>query len=165
MKNTRCQKGFSLIEVVVSTTIFIVAMLGVTALISLNIANAALLRNRLIAANLAQEGIEIVRNIRDNNFLASEDPPVLWNQNLTEGDWRVSWDSQSLLSGNNQPLRFHSESGLFDYNLSGEASIFSRTISIQPINDDEIKVISRVGWQERGRNLSVEAEGHLFNWK
>ena len=164
-RNTK-NRGFSLIEVVVSATIFIVAMLGVTALISLNIVNAALLRNRLIAANLAQEGIEIVRNIRDNNFLAPEDPPVPWDQNLNNGDWRVAYDSQTLLSWNNQPLRFHSSSGLFDYNPSGgEGSIFRRTINIQRINSNEIRVTSTTRWEERGRNFFLEAEHHLFNWK
>lgn len=159
------KRGFSLIEVVVSVTIFIVVMIGVTALISLNITNAALLRNRLIAANLAQEGIEIVRNIRDNNFLAPEDQPVPWNQNLGNGDWRVAYDSQSLLSWNNQPLRFHPATGLFDYNTPGNASIFRRTVNIQQVNVNEIKVTVTVNWEERGKPFSLSVEDHLFNWK
>lgn len=162
------KRGFSLIEVVVSATIFIVAMFGVTALISLNIANAALLRNRLIAANLAQEGIEIVRNIRDNNFLAPDDPPVLWDQNLDEGDWRVDYASQNLtVLETNPPLYFHSGSGLYDYSsVDGTLSVFSRRINIEKINDNEIRAKSIVTWRERNKDMApLEVEDHLFNWK
>ena len=156
-----------MIEVVVSATIFIVAMFGVTAIISFNIANAALLRNRLIAANLAQEGIEIVRNIRDNNFLAPENSPVPWDQNLAEGDWRVDYTSQGLMAlGANPPLYFHSGSGIYDYSIGGTPSVFSRRINIVKINANEIRVKSIVTWRERNRDMPpLEAEDHLFNWK
>ncbi|MDP1629309.1 MAG: prepilin-type N-terminal cleavage/methylation domain-containing protein [bacterium] len=165
------KEGFSLIEVIVSITVFLMAMIGVIALISLNITHAALLRNRLIAANLAQEGIEVVRNIRDNNFLAQEVASTTpWDLNLNYGNnWRVEYNSLVLFgSGGNPPLNFHPSSGLYDYNNNpGDtaASIFSRLINIQQINANEIRITSTVNWSERGRNFAVAVEDHLFNWK
>ncbi|MBP6933881.1 prepilin-type N-terminal cleavage/methylation domain-containing protein, partial [Candidatus Woesebacteria bacterium] len=60
-------KGFSLVEVMVSIGIILVAFTGVLTLINRSVAFHDLAYSRLTASYLAQEGIEIVRNIRDNN--------------------------------------------------------------------------------------------------
>ncbi len=165
------KKGFSLLEVIVSITVFLAAMIGVIGLLSFNIVNAALLRNRLIAANLAQEGIEVVRNIRDNNFLMQEvATSTPWDLNLSGGSFRVDYKSQSLLPFSSTPLNFHVSVGLYDYDSVPPSdtvvSIFSRSINIQKINDHEIKVEAIVTWKERGKDMPpLSVEDHLFNWK
>lgn len=167
--NFRSEKSFSLLEVVVSITVFLAAMIGVIGLLSFNIVNAALLRNKLIAANLAQEGIEIVRNIRDNNFLQREAGNyIAWDYRLGAGSYRADYSSQALLAFSNIPLNFHSSAGLYDYSnmppSDTVASIFYRRISIDNINSDEIKVEVAMTWKERGKDRSLSAEVHLFNW-
>jgi len=50
-----------------------VAMIAAINLLIVSFSNSAKSRDRVIASMLAQEGIEIVRNIRDNNWAAGRD--------------------------------------------------------------------------------------------
>ncbi|GEM_PF-445615 len=74
--------GFTLIETIVAVALLLAVVLGPIALITDALSSAAFSRNNLIANNLAQEGIEFVREIRDNNILcATLDGGVTqWNQ-------------------------------------------------------------------------------------
>lgn len=60
--------GFSLIEALIATVI--VAFMSITffTILARTFNNEKYQKEYVIAANLAQEGIEIVRNIRDNNL-------------------------------------------------------------------------------------------------
>ena len=61
-----------MIELIVALFILI---LGVTSLVSLNITTVktgAENKDQILASNLAREGVEIVRNIRDSNWLAGK---------------------------------------------------------------------------------------------
>lgn len=72
MKNNRlvCKKSaFTLIETVVATGLIAGALTLPVALITSSIAATRTTKNNLIAANLAQEGIELVRVVRENNVL------------------------------------------------------------------------------------------------
>lgn len=62
------QKGFTIVETLVAIAILMIAIAG-----PLTIANQALgvavgARNQMIAANLAQETVEYVKNVKDNNL-------------------------------------------------------------------------------------------------
>lgn len=74
-------KGFTLIEVIVAVFLVTVGIGGVYALIQRTTAFTPVISARLTAAYLAQEGIELVRNKRDSNWLA-RDP---WDSNLPFG--------------------------------------------------------------------------------
>lgn len=60
-------KGFTLIEAVVSITLLTFAVVGPMMLSAQSIRATREARLQLIATHLAEEGIEIVHNIRDNN--------------------------------------------------------------------------------------------------
>ncbi|MEK7082176.1 MAG: hypothetical protein AAB915_00660 [Patescibacteria group bacterium] len=71
--------GFTLLETVVALTVILAAVVGPVSLITRGLFNFSLSKNRVIAANLAQEGIEIVRLIRENNIACDEaNGPPLW---------------------------------------------------------------------------------------
>ena len=63
------KKAFSLIEVVVVIGIVVVGMLGVSSLMLQNLQAENIDRDNLVASMLAQEGLELVRNQRDLNWL------------------------------------------------------------------------------------------------
>src|SRR3989338_8997519 len=79
-------RGFTLVETVVALAVITGALVGPFLLSSRSIFTARHAKSRLIAANLAQEGIQIIRSYRDNNVLA--DAP--WDTGLAAGDYRVS---------------------------------------------------------------------------
>jgi type II secretory pathway pseudopilin PulG len=61
--------GESLLEILVSTVIIVVILTTVFALIQQGMSVSVSSENRLQAINIAREGIEAVRNIRDTNWL------------------------------------------------------------------------------------------------
>jgi len=74
----RLPKGFTLLEVILAITILTIAVGGSFALISQTIAAVSVIQSKLIASYLVQEGMEIVKNIRDTNWLKNQP----WDQNL-----------------------------------------------------------------------------------
>src|SRR3989344_1484533 len=71
----RDQSGFTIIESLVSILILTLALVPVISVISSATDISNNIRNNFVAANLAQEGIEVVRAIRDRNWFADGNPP------------------------------------------------------------------------------------------
>lgn len=59
-------KGFSLVEVLISLTLLTLGISSISLLMANNIRNSQNAKDEVIAAALAQEGIELVRNFKDN---------------------------------------------------------------------------------------------------
>ena len=129
------QKSFTLIEVIVAIFLITVGTVGAFSLIQRTIAFTVISSSRLVAANLAQEGIEIVRNTRDTNWL-SDNP---WDEGLSSGDWQ-------------------------DVEMNGQATNFQRRITITS-GVDVLDVQVEVSWQERLRDHQVTVQTKLHNWK
>ena len=70
-KILKSQIGFSLLEVVIATTVISVGLVGILGLVIQNIAIQQTYKNTLVASMLAQEGLELARNIRDKNWLTA----------------------------------------------------------------------------------------------
>ncbi|MFA6193655.1 MAG: prepilin-type N-terminal cleavage/methylation domain-containing protein [Parcubacteria group bacterium] len=70
VKNSR--KGFTLIEMLVVVFVVGIGLIGALSFFNININNQNEVKNELIAAGLAQEGADLVRNIRDYNLLNSK---------------------------------------------------------------------------------------------
>jgi hypothetical protein len=159
-------KGFTLMEAILAIFVITTGLVGVLSLVSQTIASSTFSKDKLIAAYLAQEGIEIVRNIRDTNWLQNLD----WNSGLAVGIYEADYDSQwlSIYSGN--PLNLESLTNYYGYGL-GDATKFTRKITIsEPATascpaSDCLNVKVEVSWQERGNPCSVEAQENLYNWK
>jgi type II secretory pathway pseudopilin PulG len=75
IKRLKNSNGFSLVEVIISVFLVAVGLIAVISLLSGTLSNSIDSRNQVIAVLLAQEGTELVRNIRDNNW-ESNDPPA-----------------------------------------------------------------------------------------
>ena len=64
----RAVRGFSFMEVMTAMFVVTVGLVTVITLFSKGFVNSATDRDRIVAAGLAQEGVEIVKNIRDNSL-------------------------------------------------------------------------------------------------
>ena len=67
----RENKGFSLLEVIFSIGIITVGVVSILTLFNYNLKNEINNKNKLIAIYLAQESIEVVRQVRDNIWFGS----------------------------------------------------------------------------------------------
>jgi len=157
------EKGFSLLEVMVAVSLIIVGLLGALLLISRSFSGGAVSASLLVAANLAQEGIEVVKNIRDLSY-AADGSWDNWYADFSGGTYSVQYDSVSLggLAGNY--LRYNSANGLYSY-TAGENTAFRRQIILTKISDEEVRVQAVVTWVEQNQPQSLTVEDHLWNWR
>lgn len=133
-------KGFSLLEVLIA--IFILALVSLAAFgtLATSIFQERKGRERFLAAYLAQEGIEIVKNIRDSNVIKG----VNWRTGLNDGVWQADYKSQTLSSYTGAYLKFDPQEG---YNLSvGTQTQFQRQIKIETLAPDKIKITVTIFW-------------------
>ncbi len=155
-----CSRGFTLIEALVALVVLTLAIGPALFLSSSVSSTSSVVKNNLVAANLSQEGLEVVRALRDANWFNK----LPFDNGLATGIYRVEWSSNSLIAlGTNPPLKINT--GLYNYS-SGTDTIFTRTVTISKINSAELRIISDVTWNERGNNpRDIKTESHLFDWK
>ena len=68
MKFQKQNSWFSIIEVMIAIFIFAMTMASIFMVINSTLSTNNLNKNQIIASNLAREQIEIIRNLRDNNY-------------------------------------------------------------------------------------------------
>ncbi len=158
-------KGFTLIEVLVAIFIITVGAGGALALIQKTLSftsNAAL---QLEASYLAQEGMEIVRNIRDTNFVKIHKgvEGSIWTNGLEgcEAGCQADYTQDSLIAYEDTLLQL--TNGIYSYTVSTD-SLFKRKITITMQGSDMMEAVVEVMWEERGRNHVVSAATELYNW-
>lgn len=165
--------GFSLLEVIIAIYILIVGIVGVMTLTVTTTKAGAVSSSRLIAANLAQEGIEVVKNIRDLNYEEPTDCSwACWHAAVSAalGNYLVQYNDSTLRAYANTALLYNSVTGLYSY-TSGSVSRynFKRVINLANTNPanpgTSVKVTSTVTWTENGRSHSLVAETDLWNWR
>jgi len=159
-------KGFSLAEVLVATGIVGVALAPIVFLLTTSIRQASVVQDQLIAGQLAQEGVEIVRAVRDENWINAA-PGRPFYSGLAAGTWLVDYRRAALLPFSaGEPLRIEAGTGFY-YHGAGVPSRFFRTIHVvhnPSASPREIRVQSVVSWTTRGIPFSVTVEDHLFDW-
>lgn len=162
--------GFTLFEVIIGIYIIIMGLMGSLTLITYVLSNTSLSINRVVAANLTQEGIEIVRNMRDlSEGAGGQSGWAYWfscNCNPADGDWRAQYNDTGVLFPDwDRYLLFDASGGLYQYQ-GGVATPFKRKIHIERLPSGvEAIVISEVFWTEKGRLYSVKADSRLWNWR
>lgn len=181
------QQGFTIIEVIVAIFILSVAVVGVFSAFSLIVILTSNASDRLTAAYLAQEGVEVVRNIRDNNWLKEGSPEGsqwydgLWRCFDAEGcevDYRTTADGpETVLPWAERDLNIIN--GFYAYDATNPSRTkFKRQIKISCLpygdcsgGDDIMKVSVEVFWREKpsilnpsGEPGSIMVEETLYNW-
>src|SRR4051812_33502088 len=72
MKNLKEQKGFTLVETLVAIAILTLAISGAYTAVQTGLSSSAFTRDEVIAYNLAEEEVETIRNVRDENGLRGQ---------------------------------------------------------------------------------------------
>lgn len=170
------KKGFSLMEVMAVLFIVMVGMVGVMSLVLQNIQVKEINTNRIIAHQLAQEGIELIRKQRDTNWIECDrlpDPgPNCWLSNI-EADlaYKVDFndDEPEIVTDIDDAELYKIVSGEFEsmyvHEPTSNKTPFYRMIRIGSMNNHSIHVEVTINWQERGQMYSYSADTHLFDWK
>ncbi len=80
-------RGFTLLEGIIAITVISVGLTAALSLALSNLASSTGNEKRIVAANLAREGIELVRNQRDSNWLKMD------LNKATDSGTNYSWDT------------------------------------------------------------------------
>jgi len=131
--------GFTLVETLVAISIFSVSIIALMAVLASGVSDINYAKRKITATYLAQEGIEYVRNMRDNAFL-SADPNTGW----------INFVATSTTVGIIYPS---------DDNIN-----FPRIIQVEEVNPNEVKISSKVSWTQGSGHKSVTFSENLFNW-
>jgi len=186
------KRGFTLLEVIIAIVVILIAVLAVVGLFRYIMVAGRLSAERFIASNLATEGIELIRSVRDSNWLQTASP-LTWDNSLNAGgpggssyeiDYNYSYAyPMSPLNlrpwvGSGNYLKLDPSSGYYNYS-TGENTKYTRKITIyapgwagcnlasdiNPSGDECIQVVSKVTWTELGSEYSVTAEDWLYDWQ
>jgi len=178
------QLGQGLLEMVFAIGILLIVVAAILALTTSNIVGQKESEFQIVANNLAREGIEVVRNIRDSNWLSGQpwDQGLVGNAAIAEfnpanDSWQLDFDYSP-----GDELLYFSANNVFSHTVSGQQTIYERELNLDNIclaagqenirptcqsGEQKIglKITSVVKWIERGRNRKVTLEDLLYEWK
>jgi prepilin-type N-terminal cleavage/methylation domain-containing protein len=140
------KKGFSLVEILFSLVILSVGILAVSVLMTRNIQNSVNSKNQIIASQLSQEGLELVKNLKQNNPTFTAD--------VTNPHYRIEPASDygnflATSAVDNAFKRLYLKNGFYTHDASGTATKFYRTINVKIVTvagKKQAEVESMVTW-------------------
>ncbi len=170
-KIANSQKGFTMIELIITLAVLSFGIIGVYGAFTPLIYHAQNASLRLTAAYLAQEGMETIRNIRDNNIINQ----VEWSEGLLgcnlgcQADYKtgtlVETFENQLKAYEEDTYLAINEDGFWSYDVSNFPSNFSRKIIItEGDSSDVVRVDVQIFWNYNGQEYSFETAGFLYNW-
>lgn len=137
-KKTKAKYGFSIVEAMLGASLFSLLVLALVGAWLYGEESTALSTRRSQAGLFAEEGVEAVRNMRDNDF-----------SSLADGNYGLT------VAGNQWAL-----SGTQDTN-----GIFTRQINVATVSANTKKITATVNWQQNlSRSGSVSVATQLTNW-
>ncbi len=160
-------RGFTLLETLVAVAVLLMALLGPFSIAQQALKNAYYARDQVTAFYLAQEGVEFVRAIRDQNYLSG-------------AEWLTGIDACSGVpcivdfpnftytvcpQGVCPPVKVSQIGGLYNH-VTGTDSPFTRSVILTPSasNPDQMVVSVTVSWRSSGVSRVFTIEERLFNW-
>ncbi|OHA64190.1 MAG: hypothetical protein A2940_01725 [Candidatus Wildermuthbacteria bacterium RIFCSPLOWO2_01_FULL_48_29] len=156
----RVQKGGSLVEIVVVSGIIMGSLAAIIGLAAFFLATSQVVQQTSQATALAQEALEIVRNIRDGTD---------WTSGLgalTLGDFyhpkQLGSPPEWTLISDPETIGEFTRQIVFEEVYRDASDNISANGTLDP---DTIKTTVQVMWEERGRNHQVELEAYITNWK
>jgi len=162
LNNQKSTTGMTLVEALIAGMLLVLGLVPVFFFTSQALTLTHNARISFTAGQLAQEGLEVIRTIRDDNWIAGR----VFDFGLTEcaDGCRVQWDSTDILAlGSNIPLSLDSTSMIYQYD-SGSATPYIRTITIDTTLPSVLKVQSRVDWSDQSGDHSFVTETPLYDW-
>ncbi len=135
-RRSNLSSGFGLLEVLLSASILALIAGATIGLASASVKTALLGANRTTATQLAQEGVEIVRAMRDTTYL--DGSPNRWNQqpgqaNSDVPDCSVSCSLVGPSASGNWTLASSPTSEAIALATGTATTTFTRTLQLKPI--------------------------------
>lgn len=155
--------GFTLVETLIAISILVMAVTGAFAAAQNGISSAVFSKDQIAAFYLAQEAVEHIRNMRDQNGLSG----APWLTGLSLGQtYRVDAVNDEIepCSGNSCTVKL-SEEGFYNHE-TGTDTNFRREVSLEEIvPNQEVAITVVVTWSKGVVQRTFTARENIFNWQ
>ncbi len=169
-KKIKSQKGMTLIETIVALGILVTGLVASLTLMISTIHFTKQAERAIVVVNLAREGVEIVRTLRDYGKTIDVDS----FENLGTGNFVVEVESDGTLSKesayaenieNCDNCKIYIKDDKYTHDTSGTQTAYRRLITISDVvAGQEKKIISEVYWTDRNNSYDYQLEARLTNW-
>ncbi len=160
-----------------------VALTGPFTAVHVALRDSYVARDRLVASELAQEAVEYIRSIRDNNYLSNRSWIYGFNNTSrdgcygttqtgycavdpTLGDFNTTATAMQEYTGTTTiPLLYISTNGLYNQQGIGTASRFKRLVRVYTTaSTNEIIVVVQMVWTSGTKTYTSVLVDTLHNW-
>ncbi|MFA5431657.1 MAG: prepilin-type N-terminal cleavage/methylation domain-containing protein [Candidatus Paceibacterota bacterium] len=156
------EKGFTLLEMLITILIISVGVLGTYTSVFKYSKNTQKEKEAFIATYLCQEGVEIIKNMRDSNWVAEEED---WNNGLTNiicaTGCEIDYLGNTLTAYSAADFLYINPDGTYRYEASGVKTPWTRRIIIDSSDATKLAITVSVYW---GSNTKTIKET-IYNWK
>lgn len=139
--------GFTLVETLIAISVVGVVITAAWQLTTSSVKIGHGSMKQFMALHSAEEGLEVIRNMRDSNWLRN----ASWRNGLADGVYTISgnaaWTLQSV-AGVDAP----------------EVNGLKRVIQIETI-ENSMRATSRVFWKTGNAEKNMELTAEFTNWK
>lgn len=184
-KNKIQEGGFTLVETLVALSIFTLAVLAMMVALGGGLKSVNFAKNKIVASYLAQEGIELMRNVRDRfvlhengwaDFLAHvsdcQNTPCIFHTEYIKYDGFIeSMEIEPCATSLCPPMYYHLDTQVYDHNGTNNwgndvsqtvVSQFRRHIRIEIVNTHEARISSFVTFDNGADPVGFTE--NIFNW-
>lgn len=159
-KNFNGNRGIVLVEVLIAITIVLAFLIGLFGVHNLYLKMALSNRDVVKASLLAEEGLEVIKFLRDSSWSDLTDPPFALNTNYylvfddVNGVWQLS-TTQSLIDS------------IFDRAVTLSAVYRDASSDIVStggtLDTDTLMVVSSVSWPNHGETSTKSISTYITN--
>ncbi len=175
--------GQTMLEIILALGVMTMVIVSIITLVTRGISTSGQSSQNLIAIELAREGIEVARGVRDSNWLSGEN----WDEFLFQADGdrdavpvfeyaTNEWSLDFSLDGiEHAPVMLDDGMYLQSDTQSGRPTEFYRILEFEFLDKDitgvsereryAVQVTSRVRWKDRGKYVEIKIQEELFNWR
>lgn len=163
LSNRKSAKGGLLVEIVVVVGIIVGALVAILGLATAFLVTSQIVQQTSEATSLAQEGLEIVRNVRDGTVWTAVDGlgQAAFAPSSYHPEQSGSPPKWILVSGSETINEFTRQIQFAMVYRDGSANIAAVPGTL---DTDTVKATATVSWQERGRSHEVKLEAYFTNW-
>lgn len=177
-KQNRAQ---SLIESIVAIGIIVIAIVAILSVGLTSLVLGGQSSERVLATNLAREGIEVINAIVSSNRL---DPDQSWPYGMTNNDIYIidyndtvldtaaMFDGAETIDNCTNCYLCKQDSDLYTHTNCLSHQVFRRIVAVSAGDDlggncssCEKKLVATIYWIERGREHTLNLESHLTDWR
>lgn len=162
-------RGFTMVETLVAVAILMISIAGPLTIANKGLTAAIYAKDQMVASFLAQDAMEYIKNIRDNNVISGGG----WLSNLSNCDEtnKCTIDtSNGLISAgigascSGDECRLYDSGSSYTMSASGAKSKFNRDFYLKSVvADKESTVIVEVEWFNGTVGNRVTLQSEIFN--